>query len=33
MNLVIFPENLLKGSELSYRDPMTGKSHRIRGKR
>jgi hypothetical protein len=33
MNLVVFPQNLLKGSQLAYHDPVSGKPHRIKGKR
>jgi hypothetical protein len=32
MNLVVFPQNLLKGSQLVYHDPTSGKTHRIKGK-
>jgi RES domain-containing protein len=32
MNLVVFPENLLKGSQLVYPDPVSGKTHRVKGK-
>jgi len=32
MNLVVFPQNLLKGSQIVYHDPASGKTHRIKGK-
>ena len=32
MNLIVFPQNLLKGSQLVYQNPATGKTHRIKGK-